>query len=345
MSGRQVLAGVSAATLLCAAAGMALASGGGGGGMSPGMGMGSGGGAPSMSAPRYNAVEEYRNGLAALQSSDYRTADKDFSHVLEVDPKDADTLFGMGLAKAGEKDPKSAAKFYDRALKADGQHIGARRELAITDVQLGEPDKAKVELAALQARASACGDTCPDAQQLKASVAAVQAAITPAGATAATASPAGPADAAPAPAASSATTPGPSAALDRSGLLFATSKAGDHNYVTAVHLINEHRYADALRELRAAQLAFGPHPDVLTYIGYVNRKLGHLDEAEAYYREALNIYPDHVGATEYYGELKVIRGDIAGARKMLAKLEQTCTFGCIEEDDLRRWIDAGHDPF
>ena len=40
----------------------------------------------------------------------------------------------------------------------------------------------------------------------------------------------------------------------------------------------------------------------------------------------------------------MIRGDQPGARQMLAKLEQTCTFGCVEAEDLRRWIDAGHEP-
>ncbi len=306
--------------------GAALASGGGGGGGF------SGGGAPSFSAPAYNAVEEYRKGVAALKDGEYREADRAFSHVLEVAPKDSNTLFAMGLTKAGEKDLKGAARFYDRALTADPQHIGARRELAVTEAQLGQTDKAKTELANLQTRATACGDACPDADQLKASVAAVQAAVAPA-TPSATDTP------------SANGTPGPAAALARPDLMFAKAEAGDRDYIDAVHLINEHRYAEALIQLRAAQSAFGPHPDILTYIGYVNRKMGRLDEAESYYRQALAIYPDHVGATEYYGELKVIKGDITGARQMLAKLEQTCTFGCIETDDLRRWIDAGHDPF
>jgi len=321
MSARNALVGASASVLLCAMAGVALASGGGGGGG----GGGFGGGAPSVSAPAYNAVEEYQKGVAALKGGEYRDADRAFGHVLEVVPKDANTLFAMGLTKAGEKDLKGAARFYDRTLKADPQHIGARRELAVTEAQLGQADKAKAELVTLQTRATACGDTCPEADQLKASVAAVQAAVTPA-----------------TPAASGTT--GPAAALERPNLMFAKAEAGDHDYVDAVHLINEHRYAEALTQLKAAQSAFGPHPDILTYIGYVNRKMGHLDEAETYYRQALNIYPEHVGATEYYGELKVIRGDLPGARQMLAKLEQTCTFGCVEAEDLRRWIDAGHEP-
>ena len=91
-----------------------------------------------------------------------------------------------------------------------------------------------------------------------------------------------------------------------------------------------------------AEKALGPHPDVLTYMGYTYRKLGQLDTAESYYKQALAIAPNHIGATEYYGELKVERGDIKGARQMLAKLDSICSFGCVEAEDLRRWIVQGH---
>ncbi|MDP8914597.1 MAG: hypothetical protein M3N39_13615, partial [Pseudomonadota bacterium] len=60
-----------------------------------------------------------------------------------------------------------------------------------------------------------------------------------------------------------------------------------------------------------------------------------------YYRQALKVAPDHKGATEYFGELMVERGDRAGAQKMLAKLERICTFGCAEADELRLWIETG----
>ena len=53
---------------------------------------------------------------------------------------------------------------------------------------------------------------------------------------------------------------------------------------------------------------------------------------------------NHIGATEYYGELKVARGDVAGARLMLARLDKICAFGCADAEELRRWIDAGGDP-
>ncbi|MGL4542853.1 MAG: tetratricopeptide repeat protein, partial [Polymorphobacter sp.] len=187
------------------------------------------------------------------------------------------------------------------------------RDHAMTLYKLGDAEKAGAELATLKAQAATCADACAQAADLKAAVAAVEAAQA-AGKTAALAPPA--------------------------SLLFADAAAGDGAYLHAVSLINEKRYAEALVALETATAAFGPHPDVLTYIGFTHRKLGQYDRAESYYRQALAIAPTHRGATEYYGELMAERGDIAGARAMLVALEAQCSFGCIEAEDLRRWIDA-----
>jgi hypothetical protein len=40
----------------------------------------------------------------------------------------------------------------------------------------------------------------------------------------------------------------------------------------------------------------------------------------------------------------VERGDLAGAKRMLAKLDNLCTFGCAEADELRRWVAAKGEP-
>lgn len=293
---------------LVAAPQIAGASGGGGGG---------GGGAPSIEAPQYDPVVEYQNGIAALKGSDFKAAERDFEHVLEVAPKNADALSMMGLAKSGKGDLKGAQRYFERALKADPQQILARRELAVTLAKTGQADRAGAELATLKARADACAGACPDAADLKAAIDAVNAALTP-----------------------SADATGKSPA----SLLLTDPAAGDRAYGTAVRLINLGRYEEAIAALKGAQAVFGPHPDVLTYIGYANRKLGRYDVAETYYRQALGVAPNHRGATEYYGELMVERGDLAGARRMLARLDTICSFGCAEAEDLRRWIDHGALP-
>ena len=283
----------------------AWASGGGGGG-------GMGGGMPSAQAPMYDPVEEYRNGVADLQAGKFKEAERDFDHVVEVAPKSADALFMLGMAKTGRGDLKGAARSYEKSLRIDPKQIGAARELAITDVKLGQTDKAQAQLEMLKARATACADACPEASDLKAAIGAVEAATT---------------------------APAAAASVKPASLLFADPAHGDRSYVQAVRLINEGRYQDALAALREASAVFGPHPDVLTYMGYAHRKLHQYDQAEIYYRQALAVAPNHVGATEYYGELMVVRGDLAGAKHMLSRLEDICTFGCVEAQDLRRWIE------
>jgi len=296
-----------------AGAGEAIAMGGGGGGA-----MGAGGNMPSLSVPSYDPAVEYRAAVDALKAGDFKKAEMHLDRVAEAAPRSTEVWFLMGLAKTGEGDLKGAQHAYERAVKFGPDNIGAHQELAVTSAKLNQADKAKAELDLLQQKASACGDACPKAAELKAAVAAVQDAM--------------------------AAKPAPSAQLTPPSLLFMSPADGDKAYGRAVALINDKRYADALAALDEARKTFGPHPDVLTYIGYTYRKMGQFDRAEVYYREALAVAPGHRGATEYYGELKVERGDLAGARRMLAQLDRQCAFGCIEAETLRRWIELGRDP-
>jgi Flp pilus assembly protein TadD len=295
---------VAAIMALGAAPGLAAGGGGGGGG---------GMSAPSASVPSYDPAVEYAKGVEAFKASEFKAAEKAFRRVLQVNPRDPSALLMSGMSKAGSGDFKGAAKAYEKALKVDPEAIAPRREYAIALGRMGNAEASAAELATLKARAAACGETCAQAADLKAAIAAVEA--------------------------SGAGASGASSSLPPPSLL-AGSGAGDAAYMGAVALINEGKYRQAIDALQTARDAFGPHPDVLTYIGYSWRKLGELDRAEGYYREALAVAPDHRGATEYYGELKAERGDIAGARAMLAKLEAQCSFGCVEAEDLRRWIAA-----
>lgn len=273
--------------------------------------------APSMSAPQFDAAAEYRKGMEALQANRFAEAKRAFDNVLSVAPRDPNTNYLAGLANAGLNDLKGARKHYEKAVKADKDMVLAHRELAITYAKLGERPKAEAELAILTQLNTACAGSCEKAADLGAAIAAVQAALAAA----------------------------PSARLEtRPSLLFASASAGDRSYLQAVGMINEGRYEDAIASLHRARAAFGAHPDILTYLGFANRKLGRFDSAETYYRRALAVAPNHKGATEYYGELMVERGDLAGAGAMLAKLDAICDYGCAEADELRRWIDAGQSP-
>ena len=283
-----------------------------GGAWSAGGGGGGGGDMPSMSTPTYDPAAEYVKGVAALNGGKFKDAERALARVVDVLPQNAEAWRLLGLANAGQNDLKGARRAYEKAVKLEPDNIEARRGLGVAQGGLKDA-KAQGQLDWLKARAQDCG-TCGDAAALAAAVTAVESAMA-------------------------------GAAVAASGsLLLAGPAAGDRAYLAAVSLINERRYDEALASLAAAREALGPHPDILTYQGYTWRKKGQPEQAEAYYRQALAIAPDHRGATEYYGELKVERGDLAGARVLLARLDRICAYGCAEAEELRRWIDAGAEP-
>ena len=286
----------------------ANASGGGGGSSSNSM--------PSQTAPQYDPAVEFKNGIEAMKQEKFKDAEKAFDHVLSANPKHPKTNFLAGLARAAQSNFKGARRYYEKAIKYDDNMIAAHQELAMVDVKLGDSDKAKLILEDLKLRANKCADTCEQAADLKAAIPAIEAAVSSAPAS-------------------------PTTQVKVVGdLLVTSSENGDRAYFDAVTLINEGRYQDAIAQLNISSQTFGPHPDILTYLGFANRKLGKLDIAEDYYRQALAAAPNHLGATEYYGELMVQRGDLIGARRMLSKLETSCGFGCAQADELRRWIIA-----
>jgi tetratricopeptide (TPR) repeat protein len=300
---RLALALLTGGGILAVPAGAIAAGSGGGGG---------GGSMPSSSAPSYDPAAEYRKGVEALQANQFNDAARAFGRVVDAAPRNAYAFYMLGLSKAGQQDLKAARKAYEKAVKLDATLVPARRELGVILAKLGDAAKAQAQLDELKARDATCAGTCAQSADLKAAVGAIEAAIAT-----------------------------PSAGLDTGpSLLFASAATGDGAYLEAVGLINEGRYHAAIASLRRAEAAFGPHPDVLTYLGFANRKLGRFDVAEDYYQAALAAAPAHRGATEYYGELKVERGDLAGAEAMLARLDTMCRFGCAEAEELRRWIDA-----
>lgn len=286
----------------------ALAAGGGGGG--GGMDM------PSASAPQYDPAEEYAKAMRALQAKDYKAAAKAAERVTVAAPRDLAGWQVLGVAQSGAGNWKGAKRAYERAVKLSPDDLAARAGLGVALANLKDA-KAQAQLDWLKAKAASCTGAC-NATQLQSLTADVERAMGGAA-------------------------PQPSAALEQGALLFAAAD-GDRAYVQAVSLINEKRYDEALASLDAARRAFGPHPDVLTYQGYAWRKKGGFEKAAEYYEQALALAPDHRGATEYYGELKVELGDRAGAARMLARLDRICAYGCAEAEELRRWISAGGEP-
>lgn len=278
----------------------ALSSGGGGGG---------GAEMPSTSTVEYDPVVEYRKGIEAFEAKDYKKAATAFKRVVSVVPAHAPAQYLLGASLMGQGDYKHAIKPLEAALKADPSLIDAQRDLAISYAQQGNMTKATAQRDAIAARKTECAGTCPEAGQIDAALGVIEAALAGAKPQAF----------------------GPSRVLQ-------SLASVDRTYVDAVALINEGKYEPAIAMLKAALWNAGPHPDLLTYLGYANRKLGNYDTAAAWYRTALAVAPNHRGAIEYYGELKLQRGDRQGALAHLARLERICGFGCVQADELRNQI-------
>jgi tetratricopeptide (TPR) repeat protein len=274
-------------------------------------GGGGGGGTPSQSTPQYDPAVEYQKGTTAFRANQFAEAAKAFRRVVDAIPENPQANYLLGASYMAQGLYKKAKKPLETAVKYDGKLIEARRDLAITYAKQGDAAKAGEQREALNAAAAACNTTCTDAAKITDALSKVDAALLSGKAAQAPVAP---------------------------DIELADAKSADAIYVSAVSLINEKRYDEAIKQLNAALWTAGPHPDFLTYVGFANRKLHNYELAEGYYQSALKIAPEHRGALEYYGELKLERGNVVGAKLHLAKLESLCGFGCYEADELRRWI-------
>ena len=102
--------------------------------------------------------------------------------------------------------------------------------------------------------------------------------------------------------------------------------------------IKSDKYDQAIKQLQAANEISSA--DWNNLMGYSLRKKQPPDlvGAEKYYQAALKLNPEHRGALEYYGKLKLINNDLPGAEALLARLDKACTFGCEEYTDLKEAI-------
>ena len=102
--------------------------------------------------------------------------------------------------------------------------------------------------------------------------------------------------------------------------------------------IKAEKYNQAIQQLQAANETSSA--DWNNLLGYSLRKKQPPDlvAAEKYYQAALKIDPEHRGALEYYGKLKLMNNDLPGAEVLLGRLDKACTFGCEEYSDLKTAI-------
>jgi len=277
----------------------AYAAGGGGGGSFS---------SPSRSAPAIDPVVKYQEGIAALQSGEFRAAEKAFKKVIGVTRKHANSQFFLGVALFKQDKFKKARRPLLKALKYDDDLVEAHGYLGVVFQKTNKLDKLEEQRQILIEKQQACGE-CQNKAKIQTALSQIDQQSV--------------------------------GVFDKSlGNFALSSDDGDQRYVEAVSFINQEDYQSALSSLKASSMVFGPHPDVLTYQGFANRKMGNYELALEFYRAALSIDKDHRGATEYLGEYYVETGQLDLARAQLDKLESICDFGCEEAEELRRWIVA-----
>ncbi len=144
---------------ICSAGALAAGSASGGGSFTP---------APTQS---YNPQEEYKSGVAALKSEDWKGAVSHFRKVVDAVPKNADAnnLLGYSLRRNGDR--KGGLKYYKKALAINPNHLGANHYLGEFYLEAKDMAGAETQLATPMR----ISPTSAEAAALKASIDAVKA--------------------------------------------------------------------------------------------------------------------------------------------------------------------------
>lgn len=114
----------------------------------------------------------------------------------------------------------------------------------------------------------------------------------------------------------------------------------DSYYDQGVKAVKSANYKKAVKLFNKVVATKPTDADAWNYLGFSNRKLKKFDQALSAYQKALAIDPKHRGANEYLGELYLQTDDLAKAKERLKKLDDICTFGCEEYNDLKAAITA-----
>ncbi len=114
----------------------------------------------------------------------------------------------------------------------------------------------------------------------------------------------------------------------------------EDGYQRAAKLIEGKQYAKAIALLDAVLKKNPGHADALNALGFSHRKLGDYGRAVAFYKQALEVAPDHRGANEYLGEAYLELKNLPGAEERLARLQAICGDGCEETRALTKAITA-----
>jgi Flp pilus assembly protein TadD len=115
-----------------------------------------------------SAARQYAIAAKALQAGDYGAAARAANKMAELAlPDDLRAVQMLGAAQLADKQWRAARKTYAQALRTAPGNPVLRAGHGVSLARLGNPEAGR-ELAWLDAKIAACGDTCPEAATLKA---------------------------------------------------------------------------------------------------------------------------------------------------------------------------------
>lgn len=138
-------------------------------------------GSPSTSsrpAPTRQAAQpsDFELGVKAVQARDFERALPLFEKVTRAEPRNADAWNYLGFSQRQLRHFDQSLAAYQKALALNPNHRGAIEYLGELYLDLGEPDKAREQLAKLQ---SLCPKGCSEFDDLSKAVGAFQAKAKP----------------------------------------------------------------------------------------------------------------------------------------------------------------------
>lgn len=103
--------------------------------------------------------------VTIYERNDYRAAISELKALGQDDRADVANLIGYSYRKIG--DYQLAQAWYERALKADPNHVKTWQYYGLWQVEQGHADQARVHLAKIE---QLCGATCPEYRSLAAAI-------------------------------------------------------------------------------------------------------------------------------------------------------------------------------
>lgn len=100
----------------------------------------------------------------------------------------------------------------------------------------------------------------------------------------------------------------------------------DERFMAGYWLAKNGHYRRAIAVLETVN--DGTDARVLNYIGYATRKLGDVESALGFYRQAVALAPDYTMSRAYMGEAYLALGDEPSARGQLREIANRCGTSC-----------------